>query len=495
MMHIFSTPRVGSFTRTLLALIFILSILAACVPFSSVRAQQALNPEQLTCMDARKVDGVLVAPRTTAKLAARPGDVFTVPLTVANSYSYELRGLDITAAVYPAGSNVPVDWFSVGDDISLVAGTEARVDLEWSVPRNTPAGEYTIRLFSSQGSEANPLKDALSRSAGESTIAVTVTGDTVPAVFFGFNSLMVNGVATNADTVHTFSADTATLTVAIDMVNQYADVPVRGELTLNVYEGLYPDPAKLIDSELAEARLISNSKTSKGFTFSTPFDHYLVTGQLIAEDGSRSSFVLPFERTEATNPVWPVSTVSLLNAAKGEAGVLDVVACIDNRENGLTAEDYLSPTYPLDYKLSLHAVGADGVVAEGARTEVAGKGELGGGINDLGIHAVFTAPSEQFVLRLEVMRDGVTVDSRDVAYTCGTNSVCGEVAPPPPEYVPNNFVDTVKALIGKLQSFTWVILIVVSLLFIVAVVPLLKRARRKRAEKQTNVPPRGPGAL
>ena len=114
MMHIFSTPRVGSFTRTLLALIFILSILAACVPFSSVRAQQALNPEQLTCMDARKVDVVLVAPRTTAKLAARPGDVFTVPLTVANSYSYELRGLDITAAVYPAGSNVPVDWFSVG---------------------------------------------------------------------------------------------------------------------------------------------------------------------------------------------------------------------------------------------------------------------------------------------------------------------------------------------------------------------------------------------
>ncbi len=440
---------------------------------------------QLTCLAVGADDQLLLAPRSTGVLNAKPGEVFTVPLIVLNGHDRPLTNLTITAAVYEEGSVAPFDWFVVDEGVTLATKSEARVDLEWSVPPNAPEGSYSVSVFATPGVIDTVAAHTLSRDAAETKIDVEMGAGAAPAAHFDLSSLSLNGESVSAGSVASFAADETELTVAIDIVNRLSSTPLRGVLEMQVYEGLVPNQDAVIDEESTEARLVSNSSVSKGFTFTANFDYYLVTGQMQLEDGSRSSFSLPLVRTGATVPLAPTAPLTSLTARNTDGTNLEVVGCIVHRDSALMSDGEVSAGYDAKYIITLHpASEAGAAIEEVTLGRAEGVGELGGGIGDLGFKATIAAPTEPFVLRTVVERNGVVQESRDVFYTCGEGSPCAVVVPPAPEYVPTNFIETAQALLKSLISATWFILVLLSLLFLLATYPIIKRMRaRKRAKE------------
>ncbi len=476
-----SQGRRSAFAIRTLTLITLTVLLSLCVPGAAAKAQAPEeNYEQVRCSDVAPVGDLLVGRKEGSELTAKPGDIFTVTLEVANSFPYELRNIDISAALYKSGSSVPQDWVTVASDLKLASGAETETKLEWNVPRNLPAGDYEMKVYAVQGSDASPAVDVVGRSLPEETFPLNITGDVVPSGYFDLDSVTVSGKPVKLGSTYRFAADAENLDVSIDLVNTFADEAFRGPLTITVYEGFYPDPTKIVESESTEGRLISGVTFTKTLSFNTHFDRYLVAGQFLAEDGSRSAFMLPLERTDFETMMWPVPVVEHLGLVETDQSALRFVGCLGHIENPFLPTGWVTPAREVDYTLSVHRLLEGGAVADGEPIKtLSGKGSLGGENDTFGFTQELGDLPDQFALRLTLKRGEEMLDMREVRYLCDDTRTC---APPPVETVPpgsalSQFIEMAKELIGDLKLFTWIILLGISLLFIFTLRPFLKRRK------------------
>lgn len=484
----------GITTRALVAIVVLL-LLALCVPGVVVTAQE-LDTEQVICSTVAPVGDLVVGRREQSQLEAKPGETFSVALLVSNSFPYELKDVDLTAALYKEGSAVPQDWMRVEQDMNLAPGAQAETILEWNIPRNLPAGNYVINVFAVQGSDADALLDVVGRTLPAESFPVSVTGEAVPSGYFDLNSVTVNGESVGLGSTYQFSNDAEMLEVSVDLVNTNTEMPFKGPLSITVYEGFYPDPDHIVESESMEGRLISGVDFTKTISFKPHFDRYLVVGQFTAEDGSRSSFVLPLERTDFTSLMWPTPAVALMGLVESEQAAPQFVGCLGHVENPFLPTGWVTPSIDVEYILSVHNLLEGGAVADGEPIKTfTAKGAVGGGIDTLGFTQDLGDVPDQFAVRLVLKRGEEVLDTREVRYACNETRPCEQPAPEPVVESGSalmQFIEATKNLIENLRLLTWVILVGVSIVFIMTLRPFLKRSRKPKAPSSEAEKPKEP---
>ncbi len=498
MKYNFIALRARSFVALLLVVACVASLLATLMTATIAEAQAPDGVEvsdvsestQLTCNDVRGKNGLAVlVPHLEERPSTEPGAQFMVPVTISNSYQYELRDLTIGAVLFYNGNAVPFDWFTAESHITVGANSQKAVPLTWTVPHNAQSGSYELAVYIQQGETPHLLTSALGRDALSDSLDFTVTGEAQAGAQFDISSIKVNGKAMTAQAINTFAADTEQLEFSIDIVNQLKENPQVGPVTLTVYESFYPHSLSELESETFEARLLSDSRYTYNLDFGANFDQYIITGQFKAEDGSQSSFLVLLQRDGAAGTLTqPLPTVSFVGVApKGDES--EIVACIDNRESALLSEDELAPSYPVSYRLTVHPIDEAGEPVRSdliATTE--GSAELGGGIPDLGISKAF-ASTDEFMVRLDVLKDGEVVDVREVRYQCDPDFGCTLS----PEMGGTGTDRTILgigmgALMLGMKLATLAILITVLAIFFCNIYPLVMRRRTVNKDVGGNGP-------
>lgn len=487
MKYNFIALRARSFVALLLVVACAASLLATLITAKHAEAQESdAAPigaaDQLTCSDVRGKDGLAVVLPSQEDVSTEPGSQFTVPVKVSNSYGYELRNLTVGAVLFFDGNAVPFDWFTAASGITVSAGDQKSVPVTWTVPHNAHAGAYELVVFVQQGDTPHLLTSALGREGVSDSLDFTVAGDAVTGAQFDTSSIKVNGKAMTASAINTFPADAEDLQFSIDMVNEFKDNPQVGPVTLTVYESFYPHSLSELESETFEARLLSESRDTYTLDFGANFNQYIVTGQFKAEDGSQSSFLVLLQREGAIGTLTqPLPTVSFIGVApKGDDS--EVVACIENRESVLLSEDELAPGYPVSYRLTVHPIDDAG---EPIRSDLIasadGQAELGGGVHDFGIAKAFTRVQE-FMVRLEVIKEREVIDVREVRYECDADFGC-TLSPEPGAYQDERTIlgIGVGAFMLGMKLATLAILLTVLSIFFCNIYPLVMR-RGKRPD-------------
>ena len=473
-----------SFVAFLLVVIAVMALFSSFGTSSIARAQESDSETiQLSCNDIRGKEGLSVRVPEQADVVTAPGSVFTVPVTVGNSYDYELRDLSVGAVVLFNGNPVPYDWFTVASGLDVAAQSDKVVDLTWTVPHNAPKGSYELAVYVDQGGSEHLLTNALGRNALKDSLQFKVTGDTDAGALFDMSSIKVNGKAMTAGAINTFAADAENLQFSIDMVNDLKDNPQIGPVTFTVYESFYPHSLSELESETFEARLLSQSREVYNLDFGANFDQYIVTAQFKAEDGSQSSFLILLQREGVTDTLTqPLPTVRFIGvAAEGDSS--KVIACIENHESALLADDELAPTYGVSYRMSVHPIDAAGEpVRSDLITNAAGEAQLGGGLFDFGFSQTF-ARTEQFMVRVEVLKAEEVIDVREVRYQCDPNFGCAMS----PEYLNGHghrtiFGIGISAIILGMQLVTLALLITVISIFFCNIYPLVMRVYKRRQD-------------
>ncbi len=486
MKHNFSAPRAYTFGSYLLVALLLSSLLASTVFLATARAQETA-PEaaaQLTCNDVRAIEGLSVALPDQEGVTTKPGAEFSVPVSIGNSFDYELRDLSIGAVLFFDGNAVPFDWFTLEPTVSIAADSTKTVPLTWSVPHNAPEGKYELAVYVHQGNSQHLLTSALSRHALSASLNFTVSGEVQAGAQFDISSILVNGKPMTAGAINTFPSDVEQLEFSIDIVNEYSSNPQVGPVTFTIYESFYPHSLSELESETFEARLLSESRQAYTLDFSPNFNQYIVTGQFKAADGSQSSFLVLLQRDGAVDTLTqPLPTVGFVGVAPKGEGESEVIACIENNESALLSEDELAPIYPVSYRLSVHPIDGSGEpVRSDLITNAAGEGELGGELQNFGFTKTF-AKAEQFMVRVEVLKEGEVVDVREVRYQCDADFGCAIS----PEYLNQMGQKTIfgigaTAFILGMQLATLAILLIVMSIFFCNVYPLMMRSRKSRQD-------------
>lgn len=479
--------RARSFVALLLVATFFAGLLALYQHPTAVSAQEeapAVESTQLSCNDVRGMEGLSLNVPQQEDVVTEPGASFTVPVTIDNGYMYELRDLSLGAVVFFNGNAVPYDWFNVTTDLDISAEGSKTVDVTWTVPHNAPKGSYEFVVYLHQGDSEHLLTSALSRSSMSSSLDFSVGGDAEAAAQFDISSIKVNGKAMTAGAVNTYPADAEHLDFTIDIVNEFEDVPQIGPVTLTVYESFYPHSISALESETFEARLLSGSRYTYALDFSPNFDQYIVTGQFKAEDGSQSSFLVLLQREGATGTITqPLPTVSFIGVSPKGEGEAEVIGCIENNESALLTEDELAPGYPVDYRMTVHPIDEAGEpIRSDLLATAEGSAELGGGVSNFGFSKTFTR-ADEFMVRVDVLKDGEVVDVREVRYQCDPDFGCALS----PEHFGGSdnrtiFGIGVGALILGMQLATLAILLTVMSIFFCNIYPLVMRRRKSPTE-------------
>ncbi len=409
--------------RTLVTFLLVTSFIFASVSLALTKSAFAQNPVegQLLCSDLGSTQAPNISVVSTEALTAVPGEALTVPLKVQNVQTNSLHNIGIVAVVYAGNQVVPYDWFWVTENMSLTAETEVAQNLVWDVPGGAVAGEYRIVLKTAFAPTSGLLGSAFASGPGLS-IPVTVAGEGKLDTYFDTNSLMVSGERKAYGAPVTVKGDSEVITVSMDLVNEFADVSVRGPFTLTLYDGLRPLASKVLEVEENEARLIPEMVSAKTIEFPILADEMLVVGEFTSSTGGKSVFAVPVIVEGSQGVLTPaLPRVSYFGFKPAESGVGEVVACLEHGQGVLETmvEDY--PVYPLEYRLSVYQKGAE---TAAPLVESTGSVELSSFVSNAGIKLSQVPFTSDITVRLELLSGGVVTATHDMTYTCTAENKC-----------------------------------------------------------------------
>lgn len=411
--------------RSFLVFLLVASLLTPLFfvgPLTQTASAQFPDVDQLSCRDVFGQGELSISFPVPTAARTTPGAFFAVPVAIHNAYAYPLRDLAITAAVYEAGSDVPLDWFSGDTDIDLEPDQRFSASLQWKVPNNTPAGAYEIKVFLTQGDAIDPLGAALSTNSSGDTFSFTVAGDSVAGTALDAASLMVNGESVAADTFNTIAVGDDDVSFSVVLTNEYTDRSQTVPVTMAVYNSAYPHLQNLLESETSMITVGADGETTQAIEFTSAFGEYVVTGQSQSSDGARSSFItfLENENKPAFNKPAPAASLVAMNTADGAA---EVVACIKNRESVLLDAAERAPLYPVEYRVTVYPF-TNRVMGDEVIMTTTESAELGGGVSEVGFSSALPAYDGEVLIKVETLVDGWPIDTTLISYDCDSERGC-----------------------------------------------------------------------
>ncbi|MCA9361675.1 hypothetical protein KC845_03930 [Candidatus Kaiserbacteria bacterium] len=437
---------------------------------------------QLTCNEIRDGNGLSAIIPISEEVSGQAGQIFILPIRVVNSFPYQVNDISITGALYKEGSLVPVDWFPVAQNISVPEDGTENISLEWQVPDNTPAGNYSLSIFMRQGMNQSALNRALSKTGSDDNIRVNLLAAEEATAHFVDNSLTIDGNQVVVGQTNTFATESEDLTLSVDFLNTDSENSIEGPLTLTVYGGVYPNELTKLDSETIDAVIFPDETASYTYDFSSAFDRYVVTGEFLTEAGARDTFIFFLEREGTDDPLTP--SLPYASFIGVDAGNQNIIACIGNNQSALVEDQDLEPGYVAEYRLSVYSVDEnDKAIVGDPITTALGNGGLGSNVLNFGFaHKLDSAPNA-YAVKLEVLKDGQVVDEMETIYDCSEMFGCDQAMNTTSGSQKTIFGMSMSAIVMAMQIVTLVLLLIIVSIFVVNVYPLALQMVGRRKNK------------
>ncbi len=484
MRHNFYVPH--TFFKILLSSLFVTAGLLFIGFF--VSQPVVAQSDALACIDVLPA-GDIAAVISSSGGSAEPGTDLQLPMVVENLFPYPVHDASVFVAIYQDDQVLPYDWFILRDDVSLRVQERQEFNLVWNVPASTPIGTYTVAVYVDQATEEEFLAASIGGFNAKAVDQITIDGDGGPSAAFDTESLVMNGEVVAVNSLATFSDDAGVVTVEAVLANSYTAKPVLGELSYVVYEGLRPHANRVVQRQDSNARLVSGVRAEHTVQFTArDNDHYLVVGRFVADDGSRSSFLLPLERFGAVHSSDFSANVTHLGIRATDAGVTEVLGCVSFQpEDFRDGNEVVYIDSDVTYRLSLHPVAADGTLDHNS-TLVSASGAasvFGRNAANFAFSHPLNVPDAQYFVRFELIEKDVVIATREVLYECRNSPGCEAVSESDLQSL-TLFGVELESLILGMQLFTLVSLLIVIALFIYSVYSRTHTRRADGTEEDSN---------
>ena len=205
------------------------------------------------CLDSEGVSfeqGTLAAMFGRLDLRTTSAGSVTVPVTLTNQSSeVYVPNASVIALVYDEQALnletpvVPVDWFVVDENITVLPHENERIDLTWNVPDYLGAGSYRIVLHHGQFSVPDVLARGMTDVQGMGSVPVSVTGPAVRSRVVDPLSVQMSGDG--------LSPSRASFLVK----NHLTEQSIRGDVSWAVYDGNAPFLSRKIEQGREEIKL------------------------------------------------------------------------------------------------------------------------------------------------------------------------------------------------------------------------------------------------
>lgn len=300
---------------------------------------------------------------------------------------------------------------------TVAANDYAEVSYELLVPSYVTEGLYVLETYVGQYGEETALALALSDTAAQAEQILEVTASSDPEVTY--ETFLINAAEATPGKVQLVAAEDRMLIVELGLKNS-TDKFLVGDIAWELFEGLLPSDAVLVETKTDTFQLIPNQVYNSVFSKINAVGTYLLTGTLKTPLGEQT-FLVPVVYGNSDTPVMTAPYVTGVDTNESL-----VTACVSYLRATLSGDDL--PPLPLEDTVAYQ-------VSAGGGASVSGE-------------LVFTAAPEQVVFEekvltgkdgdctvdVELLKGGEVVDSLETKLACGSQSkkmVAEETGPRP----------------------------------------------------------------
>ncbi len=413
------------------------------------------------------------------------GEALSVPVSVTNATDFNQYGQSISGALYYEDNPVPIAYTDIASEQAFLAGENRTFSFDTQLSPHLPAGMYYARVFAGQSTAKQARAQALGGFNALAEYPVFVVASDAEAISFDFSSVTVNDESLPAGTIYEFSNDTTGLEVAFSVINSHEQKPEKGTLRYQLYEGLRPHEAKLIEERSESVKLVSGGARVSTFNIvPLQYSEYVLVVTLEIENGGTEVLTVPMQ-AEGRDMEETLPLGEFLNVAIKQSGeTTELAACFGSLWHTLQDYPTLVPQ-EINLEATVYTLNADGNAATG---RVLGKEERSGEIIDLGLTTYgllvpVNASASGYAVSLSLTQNGEVVDTKEILFPCASGD-CG-----PAEGSGSSALDVRQALLYVIYAFVVVIglLILANLYFFLA-----RRGKRLSAPAVSTPTPSAP---